>query len=61
MRFKLRATVDEQLAQCIPVMGMISSLSAAGAGWVVTDNDGTDDSSGETFFWSVGQVAAAAN
>ncbi len=37
------------------------AVDAAGAGWVVTDNDGTDDSSGETFFWSVGQVAAAAN
>ncbi len=32
------------------------AIDAAGEGWVVTDNDGTDDSSGETLFWSVGQM-----
>ena len=32
------------------------AVDAAGTGWVVTDNDGTDDSSGETFFWSIGAV-----
>ncbi|MEZ5798296.1 MAG: esterase-like activity of phytase family protein [Paracoccaceae bacterium] len=32
------------------------AVDAAGTGWVVTDNDGTDDSSGETLFWSVGAV-----
>ncbi|MEO9650624.1 MAG: esterase-like activity of phytase family protein [Roseobacter sp.] len=26
-----------------------------GTAWVSTDNDGVDDSSGETFFWSIGQ------
>ncbi|SEN99433.1 Uncharacterized conserved protein [Gemmobacter aquatilis] len=32
------------------------TIDAAGQGWVVTDNDGTDDSSGETLFWSIGAV-----
>lgn len=32
------------------------AVDAAGTGWVVTDNDGTNDSSGETFFWSIGAV-----
>jgi hypothetical protein len=27
-----------------------------GTAWVSTDNDGVDDSSGETFFWSIGQM-----
>lgn len=26
-----------------------------GTAWISTDNDGVDDSSGETFFWSIGQ------
>jgi sugar lactone lactonase YvrE len=30
------------------------AVDAAGTGWVVTDNDGVDDASGETHFWSVG-------
>jgi hypothetical protein len=33
------------------------AIDAAGEGWVVTDNDGVDDSSGETLFWSIGKVA----
>ncbi len=32
------------------------TIDAAGAGWIVTDNDGVDDSSGETLFWSIGDV-----
>lgn len=32
------------------------AVDAAGVGYVITDNDGTDDSSGETFFWSIGQM-----
>ncbi len=32
------------------------AIDAAGTGWVVTDNDGVDDSSGETYFWSIGAV-----
>ncbi|WP_225028004.1 esterase-like activity of phytase family protein [Xinfangfangia pollutisoli] len=32
------------------------AIDAAGEGWVVTDNDGVDDSSGETLFWSIGKL-----
>ncbi|TGN67422.1 esterase-like activity of phytase family protein [Paracoccus liaowanqingii] len=32
------------------------AIDAEGQGWVVTDNDGVDDSSGETLFWSVGAM-----
>jgi hypothetical protein len=32
------------------------AIDAAGTGWAVTDNDGVDDSSGETYFWSIGAV-----
>lgn len=32
------------------------AVDAAGEGWVVTDNDGVDDSSGETLFWSIGKI-----
>ena len=32
------------------------AIDAAGTGFVITDNDGVADSSGETFFWSVGQI-----
>lgn len=37
------------------------AIDAAGTGWVVTDNDGVDNSSGETLFWSVGQMGGASN
>ncbi len=32
------------------------TIDTAGEGFVVTDNDGIDDSSGETLFWSIGKV-----
>ena len=32
------------------------AVDASGAGWLVTDNDGTNDSNGETLFWSIGPV-----
>ena len=32
------------------------AIDADGRGWVVTDNDGVDDSSGETLFWSIGSM-----
>ena len=32
------------------------AIDAEGTGWVVTDNDGVDNSSGETLFWSIGPV-----
>lgn len=35
------------------------AIDAAGTGWMVTDNDGTDDSSGETLFWSTGNMRDA--
>ena len=30
------------------------AIGADGTAWLVTDNDGVDDSSGETLFWSIG-------
>ncbi|WP_062017744.1 esterase-like activity of phytase family protein [Aureimonas sp. AU4] len=33
------------------------AIDATGRGYVVTDNDGTDDSSGETHFWTVDGLA----
>lgn len=32
------------------------AIDTSGEGFVVTDNDGVDDSSGETFFWSIGEM-----
>lgn len=32
------------------------AIGADGTGYVITDNDGVADSSGETFFWSVGTI-----
>jgi hypothetical protein len=32
------------------------AVGADGTAWLVTDNDGVDDSSGETLFWSIGPV-----
>lgn len=32
------------------------AVDANGVGYVITDNDGVDDSSGETFFWSIGSL-----
>jgi hypothetical protein len=32
------------------------AIDAAGMGYVVTDNDGVADNSGETLFWSIGKV-----
>ena len=32
------------------------AVDADGTGFVITDNDGVDDSSGETFFWSIGAL-----
>jgi hypothetical protein len=32
------------------------AIDAAGTGFVITDNDGTDDSSGETVFFSIGTI-----
>lgn len=32
------------------------AIDAAGTGFLITDNDGVANSSGETFFWSIGKV-----
>ena len=32
------------------------AIDAAGTGWVITDNDGVSDNSGETLFWSIGTL-----
>lgn len=32
------------------------AVDASGTGYVITDNDGVDDSSGETYFWSIGAL-----
>jgi len=32
------------------------AIDAAGQGWVITDNDGVDDNSGETLFFTIGEV-----
>jgi hypothetical protein len=32
------------------------AVDASGTGWLVSDNDGTNDSNGETLFWSIGAV-----
>jgi hypothetical protein len=32
------------------------AIFADGSAWASTDNDGVDDSSGETFFWSLGNL-----
>nr|WP_245409850.1 esterase-like activity of phytase family protein [Pararhizobium haloflavum] len=32
------------------------AVDAAGEGYVITDNDGVEESSGETFFWSIGKM-----
>jgi hypothetical protein len=54
--------VRDLLAEMNPQGGYTSekvegfAVDAAGNGWLVTDNDGTNDSSGETFFWSIGPM-----
>ncbi|MFC3061442.1 esterase-like activity of phytase family protein [Paenirhodobacter populi] len=32
------------------------AFDAAGDAWIITDNDGVDDSSGETLFWNAGKL-----
>ncbi|KQR73426.1 esterase-like activity of phytase family protein [Rhizobium sp. Leaf341] len=34
------------------------AIDGTGTGYVVTDNDGVDDSSGETMFWTIGTINA---
>ncbi len=63
---ELPLVTKETVRDLIPDLGMLNgytaekvegfAIDAAGRGWVVTDNDGTSDSSGETLFWSVGTL-----
>ncbi len=41
-----------------PIIEKIEGLAidADGNGWVITDNDGVDDASGETMFWTIGKL-----
>ncbi len=32
------------------------AIAQDGTAWISTDNDGVDDSSGETFFWTIGKL-----
>ena len=63
---ELPVVKKELVRDLIPDLGVLNgytaekvegfAIDAAGEGWVVTDNDGVDDSSGETLFWSVGKM-----
>ena len=62
----LRVVTKEEVRDLIPdlkrthgyVLDKVEGLAITeeGEGWVVTDNDGVDDSSGETLFFSIGKV-----
>ncbi|MCU0901949.1 MAG: esterase-like activity of phytase family protein [Cypionkella sp.] len=62
----LPVVTKELVRDLLPDLGVLNgyavdkiegfAIDAAGTGWVVTDNDGVDDSSGETLFWSIGTV-----
>ena len=62
----LPVVTKEVVRDLIPDLGVLNgytaekvegfAIDAAGTGWVVTDNDGTDDSSGETLFWQIGAM-----
>ncbi len=43
-------------ARIIRLFHAIIQTDTAGAGWVITDNDGVSDNSGETLFWSIGTL-----
>ncbi|MBR9862873.1 MAG: alkaline phosphatase [Rhodobacteraceae bacterium] len=63
---ELPVVTKEEVKDLIPdlkanngyVVDKVEGLAVFGDGtaWVSTDNDGVDDSSGETFFWSLGQL-----
>ena len=54
---EVRDLIPDLQAQGGYVVDKVEGLAifANGAAWASTDNDGVDDSSGETFFWSLGQ------
>ncbi|WP_299639271.1 esterase-like activity of phytase family protein [Devosia sp.] len=54
----VRDLIPDLAANSGYIVDKIESLAidSEGTGYVITDNDGVDDSSGETFFWSIGKV-----
>ncbi len=60
----LPVVAKEQVRDLLPDLAVLNgyavdkiegfAIDSAGTGYVVTDNDGVDDSSGETLFWSIG-------
>ncbi len=62
----LPVAAKELVRDLLPDLGVLNgytvdkiegfAIDAAGTGFVVTDNDGVDDSSGETLFWSIGTI-----
>ncbi|MBP0484362.1 esterase-like activity of phytase family protein [Sagittula salina] len=62
----LPVVTKEEVADLIPALASQGgyvvdkveglAITADGTIWAVTDNDGVDDSSGETFFWQVGRA-----
>jgi hypothetical protein len=54
----LRDLIPELKAYNGYVLDKVGSFAvdAKGNGFVITDNDGVDDSSGETYFWSIGAL-----
>jgi hypothetical protein len=65
---ELRAVKKEEVRDLIPDLKSLNgyvvdkvegfTVDAGGNGYVVTDNDGVDDSSGETLFFSIGAIDA---
>jgi sugar lactone lactonase YvrE len=58
MKEEVRDLIPDLKAQNGYVVDKVEGLAIAadGTAWVSTDNDGVDDSSGETFFWSFGKL-----
>jgi hypothetical protein len=54
---EVRDLIPDLAAQAGYIVDKVEGLAifADGTAWASTDNDGVDDSSGETFFWSVGR------
>ncbi len=58
IKTEVRDLIPDLKAQGGYVVDKIEGLAIFpdGTAWASTDNDGVDDSSGETFFWSLGQL-----
>ena len=55
---EVRDLIPDLLSTGGYVLDKVEGLAIAedGTAWVATDNDGVDDSSGETMFWSIGKL-----